>query len=179
MSVLPLPEDRRTDLEGGLELEIFDGWKHRLRNNGWDLPLPIGMVVEWQNNEGMLGGAFTLKEGSARIQRIGGRDALVLEPGTTLEYSHPLLSSSKEHTVSGLVYRSGKWQSYEAESCLSSGAITLHSSTEPLVITNFRYYNWKQEAAEKAYDAETDIVRLPVADQQKHGLVSVFLPMIL
>ena len=56
---------------------------------------------EWQNNEGMLGGAFTLKEGSARIQRIGGRDALVLEPGTTLEYSHPLLSSSKEHTVSG------------------------------------------------------------------------------
>ena len=112
-----------------------------------------------------------MKEGSARIQRIGGRDALVLEPGTTLEYSHPLLSSSKEHTVSGLVYRSGKWQSYEAGSCLSSGMITLHSSTEPLVITNFRYYNWKQEAAERAYDAETDIVRLPVADQQKHGLV--------
>ena len=152
-------------------LKIFEGVEASAPQQWLGLTAADWNGREWQNNEGMLGGAFTLKEGSARIQRIGGRDALVLEPGTTLEYSHPLLSSSKEHTVSGLVYRSGKWQSYEAESCLSSGAITLHSSTEPLVITNFRYYNWKQEAAEKAYDAETDIVRLPVADQQKHGLV--------
>ena len=152
-------------------LKIFDGVEASAPQQWLGLTAADWNGREWQNNEGMLGGAFTLKEGSARIQRIGGRDALVLEPGTTLEYSHPLLSSSKEHTVSGLVYRSGKWQSYEAGSCLSSGAITLHSSTEPLVITNFRYYNWKQEAAEKAYDAETDIVRLPVADQQKHGLV--------
>ena len=152
-------------------LKIFEGVEASAPQQWLGLTAADWNGREWQNNEGMLGGAFTLKEGSARIQRIGGRDALVLEPGTTLEYSHPLLSSSKEHTVSGLVYRSGKWQSYEAGSCLSSGAITLHSSTEPLVITNFRYYNWKQEAAEKAYDAETDIVRLPVADQQKHGLV--------
>ena len=152
-------------------LKIFEGVEASAPQQWLGLTAADWNGREWQNNEGMLGGAFTLKEGSARIQRIGGRDALVLEPGTTLEYSHPLLSSSKEHTVSGLVYRSGKWQSYEAESCLSSGSITLHSSTEPLVITNFRYYNWKQEAAEKAYDAETDIVRLPVADQQKHGLV--------
>ena len=152
-------------------LKIFDGVEASAPQQWLGLTAADWNGREWQNNEGMLGGAFTLKEGSARTLRMDGRDALVLEPGTTLEYSHPLLSSSKEHTVSGLVYRSGKWQSYEAESCLSSGAITLHSSTEPLVITNFRYYNWKQEAAEKAYDAETDIVRLPVADQQKHGLV--------
>lgn len=126
---------------------------------------------EWQNNEGMLGGAFILKAGSARTERIDGRDALVLEPGTTLEYRHPLLSPSKEHTISGLVHRLGGWQSYEAESALSSGVISLQSGAEPLIITNLRYYNWKQAPAEQEYDTTTDIVRLPAADQQKHGLV--------
>lgn len=152
-------------------LKIFDGIEASAPQQWLGLTAADWNGREWQNNEGMLGGAFTLKEGSARTQRMGGRDALVLEPGTTLEYHHPLLSLSKEHTISGLVYRSGKWQSYETESCLSSGTITLHSATEPLVITNFRYYNWKQEAAEKAYDTETDMVRLPVANQQKQGLV--------
>lgn len=126
---------------------------------------------EWQNNEGMLGGSFTLKEGAARTQRIDGRDALVLEPGTTLEYRHPLLSPSKEHTISGLVYRSGKWQSFEAEQALKPGMISLQSGAEPLTITNLRYYNWQQAPAEKAYDTTTDIVRLPAAEQQKKGLV--------
>lgn len=126
---------------------------------------------EWQNNEGMLGGAFVLKEGAARTCRIEGRDALMLEPGTVLEYCHSLLSPSKEHTLSGLVYRSGKWRSYEAEHCLSQGMISLRSDNEPLVITNLRYYNWKLEPAERAYDAATDVVRLPAADRRKRGLV--------
>lgn len=126
---------------------------------------------EWENNEGMLGGSFKLKEGAARTQRIAGHDALVLEPGTTLEFLHPLLSPSAEHTLSVLVYRLGKWQSDEVKSSLSNGKILLQSGTEPLVITNLRYYNWIQEEAEKAFDATTDIVRLPVANMQKKGLV--------
>lgn len=126
---------------------------------------------EWRNNEGMLGGAFVLKEGAARTCRIEGRDALMLEPGTVLEYCHSLLSPSKEHTLSGLVYRSGKWRSYETEHCLSQGMISLRSGNEPLVITNLRYYNWKLEPAERAYDAATDVVRLPAADCRKRGLV--------
>ena len=131
----------------------------------------FGGAVWWQNNEGMLGGAFVLKEGAARTCRIEGRDALMLEPGTVLEYCHSLLSPSKEHTLSGLVYRSGKWRSYEAEHCLSQGMISLRSDNEPLVITNLRYYNWKLEPAERAYDAATDVVRLPAADRRKRGLV--------
>ena len=133
---------------------------------------------EWQNNEGMLGGAFSLKEGSARTRRIDGRDALVLEPGTVLEYRHPQLSTKKEHTFSGLVFEAGKWQSYESGASLSSGniglqngVIELRSGAEPLILTNLRYYNWQQAPAERAYDATTDIVRLPAADWQKHGLV--------
>ena len=119
----------------------------------------------------MLGGAFVLKEGAARTCRIEGRDALMLEPGTVLEYCHSLLSPSKEHTLSGLVYRSGKWRSYETEHCLFQGMISLRSGNEPLVITNLRYYNWKLEPAERAYDAATDVVRLPAADCRKRGLV--------
>lgn len=152
-------------------IKVFEGIEDSAPQQWLGLTAADWNGREWQNNEGMLGGAFTMKEGSARTQRMDGRDALVLEPGTILEYRHPLLSPSKEHTISGLVYRSGKWQSYEVESCLSSGMITLHSDAEPLIITNLRYYNWKQAPAEQDYDASTDIVRLPAADQQKRGLV--------
>ena len=148
---------------GGIEEALPQQWRG-LTAADWD-------GREWRNNEGMLGGAFVLKEGAARTCRIEGRDALMLEPGTVLEYCHSLLSPSKEHTLSGLVYRSGKWRSYETEHCLSQGMISLRSGNEPLVITNLRYYNWKLEPAERAYDAATDVVRLPAADCRKRGLV--------
>lgn len=152
-------------------VKVFGGIEEALPQQWLGLTAADWDGREWQNNEGMLGGAFVLKEGVARTCRIEGRDALMLEPGTVLEYCHSLLSPSKEHTLSGLVYRSGKWRSYEAEHCLSQGMISLRSDNEPLVITNLRYYNWKLEPAERAYDAATDVVRLPAADRRKRGLV--------
>ena len=152
-------------------VKVFGGIEEALPQQWLGLTAADWDGREWQNNEGMLGGAFVLKEGAARTCRIEGRDALMLEPGTVLEYCHSLLSPSKEHTLSGLVYRSGKWRSYEAEHCLSQGMISLRSGNEPLVITNLRYYNWKLEPAARAYDAATDVVRLPAADRRKRGLV--------
>lgn len=152
-------------------VKVFGGIEEALPQQWLGLTAADWDGREWRNNEGMLGGAFVLKEGAARTCRIEGRDALMLEPGTVLEYCHSLLSPSKEHTLSGLVYRSGKWRSYEAEHCLSQGMISLRSGNEPLVITNLRYYNWKLEPAERAYDAATDVVRLPAADRRKRGLV--------
>ena len=152
-------------------VKVFGGIEEALPQQWLGLTAADWDGREWQNNEGRLGGAFVLKEGAARTCRIEGRDALMLEPGTVLEYCHSLLSPSKEHTLSGLVYRSGKWRSYEAEHCLSQGMISLRSDNEPLVITNLRYYNWKLEPAERAYDAATDVVRLPAADRRKRGLV--------
>ena len=152
-------------------VKVFGGIEEALPQQWLGLTAADWDGREWRNNEGMLGGAFVLKEGAARTCRIKGRDALMLEPGTVLEYCHSLLSPSKEHTLSGLVYRSGKWRSYEAEHCLSQGMISLRSGNEPLVITNLRYYNWKLEPAERAYDAATDVVRLPAADCRKRGLV--------
>lgn len=152
-------------------VKVFGGIEEALPQQWLGLTAADWDGREWQNNEGMLGGAFVLKEGAARTCRIEGRNALMLEPGTVLEYCHSLLSPSKEHTLSGLVYRSGKWRSYETEHCLSQGMISLRSGNEPLVITNLRYYNWKLEPAERAYDAATDVVRLPAADRRKRGLV--------
>lgn len=152
-------------------VKVFGGIEEALPQQWLGLTAADWDGREWQNNEGMLGGTFVLKEGAARTCRIEGRDALMLEPGTVLEYCHSLLFPSKEHTLSGLVYRSGKWRSYEAEHCLSQGMISLRSGNEPLVITNLRYYNWKLEPAERAYDAATDVVRLPAADCRKRGLV--------
>lgn len=152
-------------------VKVFGGIEEALPQQWLGLTAADWDGREWRNNEGMLGGAFVLKEGAARTCRIEGRDALMLEPGTVLEYCHSLLSPSKEHTLSGLVYRSGKWRSYETEHCLSQGMISLRSGNEPLVITNLRYYNWKLEPAERAYYAATDVVRLPAADCRKRGLV--------
>ena len=152
-------------------VKVFGGIEEALPQQWLGLTAADWDGREWRYNEGMLGGAFVLKEGAARTCRIEGRDALMLEPGTVLEYCHSLLSPSKEHTLSGLVYRSGKWRSYETEHCLSQGMISLRSGNEPLVITNLRYYNWKLEPAERAYDAATDVVRLPAADCRKRGLV--------
>lgn len=152
-------------------VKVFGGIEEALPQQWLGLTAADWDGREWRNNEGMLGGAFVLKEGAARTCRIEGRDALMLEPGTVLEYCHSLLSPSKEHTLSGLVYRSGKWRSYETEHCLSQGMISLRSGNEPLVITNLRYYNWKLEPAERAYDAATDVVRLPAVDCRKRGLV--------
>ena len=152
-------------------VKVFGGIEEALPQQWLGLTAADWDGREWRNNEGMLGGAFVLKEGAARTCRIEGRDALMLEQGTVLEYCHSLLSPSKEHTLSGLVYRSGKWRSYETEHCLSQGMISLRSGNEPLVITNLRYYNWKLEPAERAYDAATDVVRLPAADCRKRGLV--------
>lgn len=126
---------------------------------------------EWQNNEGVLGGSFILTEGNAYIRRFAGRDALVIEPGSTLKYRHPLLSPFKAHTLSAWVYKAGKWQDYEIASCLFPGMIRLQSGSDSLIITNLRHYNRELEEAEKRYDATTDIVRLSTADRQQQGLV--------
>ena len=145
------------------------GWKHGSPSNGWDLPLPIGMVVNGRTMKGMLGGPLSLKEGAARTA-VCGRDALVLEPGTVLSIVIRYSPRPKSIQLVGW-FQVVKWRVMKRSRVFHQGAITLHSSTEPLVITNFRYYNWNRKRRKKAYDAETDIVRLPVADQQKHGLV--------
>lgn len=126
---------------------------------------------EWHNNEGMLGGSFVLEKGKARVCRLSGRDALVLDPGTLLTFSHSLLKPSEPHTLSAMTFRDGKWMEYVADSCLTSGRITIYSDKESLALTNLRYYNRELTPAEIAYDAVTDIVRLPPAGSQKHGLV--------
>lgn len=82
-------------------LKVFSGIEDSAPQQWLGLTAADWNGRQWQNNEGMLGGAFILKAGSARTERIDGRDALVLEPGTTLEYRHPLLSPPKSIQLVG------------------------------------------------------------------------------
>ncbi len=130
--------------------------------------------LSWQNNEGMLGGAFVREKGSARVIRIQGREALELAPHTILKYSNILLSPGKEHTLSAMCYENRQWQALEEGAVslsLKDGEILLQSGNEPLIVTNLRYYNWKLDDAERAYDAQTDIQKVQATTLLQKGLV--------
>lgn len=125
----------------------------------------------WKNNQGMLSGQFTLQQGSARVERLDGKNALVLAPNTILMYDHPILATQKEYTLSATVHTSKGWEASELQGSLAGSKITLRSGTEPLAITNLRYYNWKLEEVEKEYNQTNNIVRNPAAQKEREGLV--------
>ncbi len=54
---------------------------------------------------------------------------------------------------------------------LSEGKLEIRAGEKQFTLTNLRYYNWEQEAAEKAFDAQSNIVREAVADKNSQGLV--------
>lgn len=127
--------------------------------------------TEWKNNGGMLGGSFRLKAGQITRHRIDGQEAITLAPGTILEYSSPVLNPEQAHTATVWIYQDNKWASANADPYLTRGKIRIEAGEKILTLTNFRYYNWKQEEAEKEYDTKTDLVRLPAAAKDKQGLV--------
>ena len=59
-------------------VKVFGGIEEALPQQWLGLTAADWDGREWRNNEGMLGGAFVLKEGAARTCRIEGRDALML-----------------------------------------------------------------------------------------------------
>lgn len=127
--------------------------------------------TEWRNDGGMLGGSFQLKAGQVSRQRIDGQEAIVLSPGSVLEYTSPVLTKDREHTASVWKHENGKWTSVSADGYLTTDGVRIEAGTEPLTLTNFRYYNWKQEEAEKQYDATTGLVRIEPSARHKQGLV--------
>lgn len=153
-------------------VKVFDGTEDSCPQQWLGLTAADWDGRQWNNNEGMLGGAFQLKSGHARVERVGGKDALVLEPGTVLEYRHSLLGGGKPHTLSAMVCEDGTWTTaHDGQVTAGRGVVRIASGDAPLAVTNVRYYNWEQEEAERAYDAVTDIVRLPVSDRAPRGAV--------
>lgn len=127
--------------------------------------------TEWNNNGGMLGGCFKIKSGRVSSRRIDGQDALVLAPGTELEFVSPVINPKSEHTSSVWTYINNKWGSVDAGKFISKGKISVKSDTEEMIITNFRYYNWKLEDVEKEYDSKVGLTRIEAADRIKRGLL--------
>ncbi|MCC8118863.1 MAG: family 43 glycosylhydrolase [Bacteroidales bacterium] len=127
--------------------------------------------TEWKNNEGMLGGSFTLKSGKVDRQRRGGIDYLVLQPGTKLVYENPVIDASRPYTASALVMdEHGYGRAYDLAHNVANGTITLEAGDKPLAITNVSFYNWEKTQAERDFDA-VSIVRKPAANNELKGLV--------
>lgn len=127
--------------------------------------------TEWKNDGGMLGGIFRLKTGQVSRKRIAGQEAIVLAPGTQLEFESPVINPKEEHTATVWVYENNRWTSKSAEDYVQRGKVVIQASGQELDVTNFRYYNWKQEEAEKAYDATVGLVRVEASDCVKKGLL--------
>ena len=140
IKVFPEIEDANPQQWMGLTAADFDG-------------------IEWHNSQGMLGGAFALKQGKVQRYRHQGRDYLMLAPGTVLTYSNPMLSPSSPHTLSAMALRHGTFEPVDISDALSEGKIELRADKEPLLITNLRYYNYELFQPEKDFNAVTDIVR--------------------
>lgn len=145
--------------------------------------------VAWQNQEGMLGGKFDVIQGTAKMERVGGdasqikdngeafhgrKDALVLQPGTVLRMNQAQIGKTREHTLSALTYQNGAWKQIDENDShisLTDGKLEISAGDTQFIITNLRYYNWKQTAAEKQFDAQSDILRNDPADTHTQGLV--------
>lgn len=128
----------------------------------------------WKNNEGMLGGTFILNEGTALVERKGGRDVVTLQPGASMTMNHPHLSNARPHTLTASVYENGAWKQIsenDSRMMLSNGKMQITANAKPLSITDVRYYNWEQTQAEKDFDLATGIVRHDVANDCSQGIL--------
>ncbi len=128
--------------------------------------------TEWQNNEGMLGGKFSIESGKADRVRRAGHDFLQLQPGTKLVYKNPMIKKDQPHSASALTLNAnGEPEGIDIEAMVSDGQIVIEAKEAPLAITNLRYYNRELTQAERDFDAATNIVRLPAANNDPVGLV--------
>lgn len=128
----------------------------------------------WHNNEGMLAGKFSLLQGTALRERMAGKDAITLQPGAQLVMTHPQLGKTRKHTLTAQAFDNGSWHQIDENDPrlnLSEGKLEISAGEKQFTLTNLRYYNWEQEAAEKAFDAQSNIVREAVADKNCQGLV--------
>ena len=124
---------------------------------------------EWSNNQGQLGGSFKLLSGNVSKIRKNGRDAIFLEPGTTLLFENPVIYPDSPFTVSAVTLQDSEWKPISLNSAVSYGKITIATEENPLIITDLRFYNWKLTDAEKDFDAINTVKRNPVATLEKQG----------
>ena len=105
---------------------------------------------------------------------MAGKDAITLQPGAQLVMTHPQLGKARKHTLTAQAFDNGSWHQIDENDPrlnLSEGKLEISAGEKQFTLTNLRYYNWEQEAAEKAFDAQSNIVREAVADKNCQGLV--------
>ncbi len=152
VKVYPETEDSAPQMWVGLSASDWDG-------------------MQWNNNNGQLGGALRLLSGRVTPVRYAGRDGLELAPGTVMRFDNPFVNAKRAHTATAAVYAGGRWIPYDLEKCLDDEGLTVRAGDIPLVITDIRYYNWKQTETERSHDSMSAMpVRNPASKIRK-GLV--------
>ena len=124
---------------------------------------------EWINNQGQLAGGFKLVSGKVSTTRQAGRDAIVLEPGTILQFENPVINPNVPFTVSAVTLQDSEWVPISLNSSVYDGKIVLSSGNDTLTLTDLRFYNWELTDSEKNFDAINPIRRNAVASREREG----------
>ena len=88
--------------------------------------------------------------------------------------THPQLGKTRKHTLTAQAFDNGSWHQIDENDPrlnLSEGKLEISAGEKQFTLTNLRYYNWEQEAAEKGFRCPSNIVREAVADKNCQGLV--------
>lgn len=125
--------------------------------------------LQWENNQGQLGGSFNLVEGNVATIRQQGRDAIVLSPSTTLIFENQAIDKSIPFTATALVLQNGEWRQMPLDEMVADGKITLKTGENPLTLADLRFYNWPLTEFEKEFDSVSKIRRNPVASRELQG----------
>lgn len=124
--------------------------------------------TEWQNRHGMLGGAFRLNAGHAMPRRIDGKDCIVLAPHSELAFESHVIDPSDPHTVAAMMLSGDSWVSYNGTEVLE-GKVVVKSGNEPLILSQFRYYNWEMEETEIEFAMTDPLLRIEPAPMFPEG----------
>lgn len=126
---------------------------------------------EWKNSQGQLGGAFKLINGKVSTTRKDGKDAIIMEPGTTLLFNNNVIKASTPFTATANVFEDSQWRPVSLTDAVTDGELKLNSGDSTLIITDLRFYNWPLTDIEKEFDAKTPIRRNNVAARERIGKI--------
>lgn len=125
--------------------------------------------LQWENNQGQLAGSFQLLNGKVNTIRCQGRDAIRLEPFSSIIYENARINPQDSYTATAVILKDNNWTPIDLDSQIENGKITLSTQENPLIITDLRYYNWNLSESEKNYDASTPVKRNAIASKEKMG----------
>mgnify|MGYP000745513738 CR=1 FL=1 len=156
--------------QNNVVLEAGSRYKYTVKVNTTGLTLEGCTIGEWADGGGESGAAEDLGyiyDSNTKTYTVYNADGL-------LAWNE---ASQKDESINCTLTAdidNGSWHQIDENDPrlnLSEGKLEIRAAEKQFTLTNLRYYNWEQEAAEKAFDAQSNIVREAIADKNSQGLV--------